>query len=838
MNEKEILQKIKEDAESLTPPPSLSPEAIDRMLREHTAAQEAPEAAHMVTEENPGITRTSTEGIPETTHTATKEGTETAYTEQNPRVSSITEKHRRSRRIAQFGSIAAVFALAILACTQSGLGLRRSGQKDTTQAVTEQEDAVLQAEAEQANTVLQAEAGAGVAAQVTADADAGVPEADVESSSYAPVREALTYADSYEEIYRALYEQFGRNNLYRGLYSPQDSVDGMAMGEEMAIEKGMGIAMDYDMTSDSTAAQSAAGDTGADADFSQTNVQEAGVDEADIVKTDGEYIYILRQDAALAIVRADGADTEVVSLTKLDAAGADSLSVHEMYVDGDTLSVIVSAYTSSLESDGDVYYTDCAEQTMILTYDISDRSEPVPAGAVAQDGYYEDSRKNGSFLYLFTWYNPTVAETYDQSVIVPRVNGVQLPAHDFYLPESLQDSSCLVISSVDTANPAQTLDSKVLVSGASHYYVSAENIYIANEHYGNVSGSVTTELVKFHYEDGMITGVAAGTVPGYLNNSFSLNEYQGMLRVVSTYYGEDTDSLTSAFAGGNQTEHNGLFILDESLRTVGSVKNLAEDETIRSARFFGDTGYFVTFRQTDPLFSVDLSDPANPRILGELKLSGFSSYLHFYGEDLLLGIGYEADEETGIISGLKLSMFDISDPANLKELHRFVLPGITWCPAIEDYKAILVSPEKNLFGFFCDDRYMVFSYDPENGFTRELLYDFYSDILSGQAQYYSMRGLYIGETFYLVGDTFVVSFDMAHSFEKESVIPIGAPASGAGAMAETGGVAEAGAVVETGDVTETGAVAETGGVTETADATETGAGAETVAETDTETAEK
>ena len=162
-----------------------------------------------------------------------------------------------------------------------------------------------------------------------------------------------------------------------------------------------------------------------------------------------------------------------------------------------------------------------------------------------------------------------------------------------------------------------------------------------------------TEIAKFHYKDGRITGVAAGSVKGYLNDSFSLNEYDGTLRVVSTYYDEMWE------------EWNALYILDEKLQQLSAIEDLAQGETIRSARFFGTTGYFVTFRQTDPLFSVDLSDPENPKVLGELKISGFSSYLHFYGENLLLGIGYEADENTGSTTGLKLSMFDISDPADL-----------------------------------------------------------------------------------------------------------------------------------------------------------------------------
>ena len=109
------------------------------------------------------------------------------------------------------------------------------------------------------------------------------------------------------------------------------------------------------------------------------------------------------------------------------------------------------------------------------------------------------------------------------------------------------------------------------------------------------------------------------------------------------------------------------------MQVCGNIGDLAEGEDIRSARFLGDIGYFVTFRNTDPLFSVDLSDPSDPKILGELKITGFSSYLHFYGENKLLGVGNEVDPETGAYTGIKLAMFDVSDPSNVKQLHKFVI---------------------------------------------------------------------------------------------------------------------------------------------------------------------
>ena len=564
--------------------------------------------------------------------------------------------------------------------------------------------------------------------------------------------------DSLETVYQALYDAFyyTEEDFYPGLGARlfggaeimyEMSVEDSAVTEESLMNSSPANTLDTG-SNDSSISDSV--------DFSGTNLQEFGVDEADIVKTDGTYLYILRDNLSLAIVEANDGNPKLLSLISFPEkiSGA----AHEMYLDQDQLHVILTETVTKLNQEGDIYDTRTTRQTSLLTYNISDRSKPVLSGQITQEGSYSDSRKNGSYIYLFSRYIPDIRENFEDSTIAPLINGTPADAENFYLPETLTDNAYLVISSVDVSNPDEVLDNKILVSSASDFYVSQNNIYIMNENYSGEH--LNTELTKFHYENGQITGIGAASVKGDLNNSFSLNEHNDYLRVVSTYENE------------NREEQNGLFIFDEALNQISSIENLAEGETIRSARFLGDTGYFVTFRQTDPLFSVDLTDPENPKILGELKISGFSSYLHFYGENQLLGIGYEADESTGTTTGIKLSMFDISDPADVKETSRHIIENITWCPAIEDYKAILVQPEKNVIGFYCDNRYLVFSYDPETGFTQELVYDFFSDGLTGQADYYNMRGLYIEDMLYLTGNSFVVTFDMDDDFEKETLLNI------------------------------------------------------------------
>ncbi|MCD7883017.1 MAG: beta-propeller domain-containing protein, partial [Lachnospiraceae bacterium] len=695
-------------------------------------------------------------------------------------------RSRIPRLALRLGSLAAVFVLAFAVIGLAGRISRNSSSQSGDAAQTETDGIVT----------------------VLLDEDAATDESELTAA------DAFTYASSYEEIYDALYEISSQNSMARALGGIM-MIDGEMEIEDAEVSDG--TASDYDtgavsgnsssisasasseayFSLDASAAatdsaDSASGEdiveeaeidyaaegadaddtaSGDDADYSATNVQEYGVDEGDVVKTDGSYIYILRSGGEFLIVSVNNAngksgETALVSRTSLESGN--ELTAKEMYVDGDILNIITREYVTSLvENEDGTYYTFSANLTVLYTYDISDREEPVLSGTVSQSGYYSDSRKAGNYIYLFsTWY-PSVGDTLDDSTVSPLLNGKEADAGSYYLPETLTSTECLIISSVDVASPSSFTDHKILVSGGDDFYVSQENIYILNENYEH--SNTVTEITKFHYEDGKITGVAAGSVTGYLNDSFSLNEYGGNLRVVTTYYGDD---LSPTAVVTDWTEHNALYILSESMTQLSVLSDLAAGETVRSARFLGDTGYFVTFRQTDPLFSVDLSDPENPQILGELKISGFSSYLHFYGDGLLLGLGYEADEDTGSATGLKLSMFDISDPSNVTEVAKYVIDGVTWCSSLNNYKSILADSGENLIGFYCEDRYFLFSYDEEEGFVQEMIYDFYADQLSGEADSDSMRGLYISDTLYLAGSTFVISFDMNDSFAKTQVLTI------------------------------------------------------------------
>lgn len=778
MNEKDLLEQLKEAARQITPPDSLSPEAMETMLKAQKKASDSQQAAPS---KQPGRKRKLSVyrlgGLAaafavviaaswQAGHlSATRELTSQIQLANEPSGNQDAPEDLLlldQELISEAGEVSDSPVQTASEETDTAASTPKPAEEETdknnTASDDTQEEYILKSPEETGDTTSQADTGT---TKGFSTADSAKAEAETENPI--PMTASLKPVESYETVYEALKEAFGQQSLLR---------------EEELYDTGFG-ANTLEIAADTEAASQISADS-LTQDYSATNVQEAGVDEGDIVKTDGEYIYILRRSGSLEILSAKDGSMEIASHLTFSPEE----TPQEMYLDNDRLSVITSGYYTEMDdANEDVISAKSGSKTHLYTYDISAKSEPKLLGSITQDGGYQQSRKNGDYIYLFTQFSPAVMETYEESSLAPSTSKGELEASSIYLPEHLNHSSYLVAASVSIQEPDQIVDQKAVISVGSAFYASQENIYIANENWD--SATTQTEILKLHYEDGIITGIAAGSVEGYVNDSFSLNEYKGYLRVVTTSYDEDYN------------ESNGLYILDPNLKLMGAIKDLAPGETVRSARFMGDTGYFVTFRQTDPLFSVDLSDPAAPKVLGDLKISGFSSYLHFYSEDLLLGLGYEADETTGATTGLKLSMFDISDPANVSEVDKLVINGITWCDSLNDYKSILIDPEKNIFGFSCDNRYLVFSYDEEKGFQKEFIYDFYNDLMestssedtSSQASsnedlmtleyiepgtWYdsyadtTARGLYINNTLYLIrpGLGIVTSFDMTDGYRQ------------------------------------------------------------------------
>ena len=531
-------------------------------------------------------------------------------------------------------------------------------------------------------------------------------------------------AKSYDQIYEYLQanqdDQYGTDTgmLERGVVT-ESAEDSSSTNSAAAVDTGV--------AQNSKSSENAV--------YSETNVRQEGVDEADVVKTDGRYLYTLKDNGrSVAIV--DTANGELQMVISIPVEADDQ--AREFYVSDGHL-ILISEFNQERE---DGAWTYASTDTRVTTYDITDPEKPEKAGEVTQSGSYTSSRLTDGHLYLFSQYSVDVTSGItpkDEKDYIPYVNQQMLEADDIYLPPFSQAYMYEVVSSVDIAKPGEIQDSKAIFSDGGELYVSNDNIYWYETRW---SEKTETVIKRMSYKDGKLKAEASGKVDGYINDSFSIDEYDGYLRVVTT-----------------DDETNGLYILDSKMKEVGSITGLAEGEQVYSARLLGDTGYFVTYEQTDPLFSVDLSDPKNPKIIGKLKIPGFSEYLHFYGENLLLGIGMDVDEDGFTTNGVKLSMFDISDSSDVKEIQKYTLENVYSAAVMYDYKAVLIDPEKNVIGFAADgnngENYYVFSYNDTNGFECLM-----NETVNGNG-YQSARGVYVDNTLYVVKGNIIEAYDMA-----------------------------------------------------------------------------
>ena len=707
MNEQEILTQLRKAAEEIEIPETLKPEQIEKQLQEQKAKQQ---------QENQHL---------------------------EPKKSKKIIPWRR------LGSMVAVLALVV--CSGVYITVTRFDKNSGTG----QTDSVAMTDTQQ--TVGEAD-------------ETGYVDVAALGTMYHP-------ASDYKEVYQTLLKGYQQNwieDLETSAETSEAASGAMNSGSDeyyYSDEAKYGSA-DADLLESSKEGGK---------DYSTTNLQMEGVDESDIAKIDGSYIYTVEDKYIVITDIRDGKLEEVTRFLPKDCGAADR--VMEIYVDGDQLILVVQGYETSLgesskagsdkensdkeSSDEEIAVSDASEDsafcykmngkstTQIQVYSIVDRRNPEFEGRLIQDGYYNTSRKIGDVVYLFTQYHMTsdVVEYVEKEYtsVIPKVNGEKVAAGEIYLPESSGESGILV-SSLDVNKPDKVLDSKLVISGYAQTYISKDALYLYEEDY---DGAMITNIAKFALDEGRISGVAATAVRGYVRDTFAINASDGYLRVLTTDY-------------STEDEVNALYILDENLKLTGQLTGIAPGEEIYAARFMGNTGYFVTYRNTDPLFTVDLSDPAKPEIIGELKVTGFSEYLHFWDDTHLLGIGYESDEKTGNIENIKISMFNIENPGEVTEEAKLVLKDVDYSEALYDYKSVIISKDKNLIGLVCEDysgsgikqTYQIYSY--ENGAFKKQ-----AEIpgING-ANYENVSGMYSGNVFYLWINDNITSYDMTDGFKK------------------------------------------------------------------------
>ncbi|WP_158232687.1 beta-propeller domain-containing protein [Sporosarcina sp. P26b] len=451
--------------------------------------------------------------------------------------------------------------------------------------------------------------------------------------------------------------------------------------------------------------------SGGGPDYSQTNQQVAGVDEADQVKTDGDYLYEVLNGDGLIITDIRN-PKDMVHASKVDFT--DGFYANELYVDQDKVVLIggqnLNAPTSNTDSKMmEDRMMSMQQLSVIRVYDVTDRTNPKLIRETGAEGYVIGTRKIGPYVYMITnnqpflWYDhPVPAEdqllpkVYDSSV-EQKVQSLALDKISI-LPGAMEPSYSIITTLDIESGEKGGVNTKAYLGSGEQLYMSADHLYLTSTNYQDQHQN-TSEVYKFALDKTQVNFLQTAQLKGTILNQFSMDEHNGYFRTVTTE-GNLWDERNKA--------KNHLFILDENMKQVGSVENLAVNERIYSARFLGDKAYMVTFRETDPLFVMDVADPNNPKVLGELKIPGFSNYLHPLDEGHLIGFGYETiakknpqgGEPIIQTGGMKISLFDVTDFAKPKETDTEIIGGQgTYSSVQDDHHALFIHPSRNLYGF-------------------------------------------------------------------------------------------------------------------------------------------
>ena len=459
---------------------------------------------------------------------------------------------------------------------------------------------------------------------------------------------------------------------------------------------------------------------------SGTNIQEAGVDEPDIVKTDGKRVVSITDGVLRVVDVASRAQTAAVPLN-----GEGGGYPTEMLLSGDRALVLASpemAYSMPDIAPGEPSPRSKPTDTFpfssqLVLVDLTGAGKIL--GTLSVDGSYLDARQVDGVARVVVRSTPRLQFRYPQasdgkvptmfdnkdivanSTIqdwLPRyelttggatTSGQLTQCADVSHPADYSATGMLTVLTFDLRKELGTGDPVSIVADGSTVYGTNKNLYIANNRYDiapGAAGGGRTELYLFDIAgSGKPAHVASGAVDGSLLNQYSLSEFDGHLRVATT-----TSTVTPTTATQSPTQ-SGITVLarkDNTLVQVGRVDGLGAGEQIHAVRFLGDTAYVVTFRQTDPLYTVDLSDPAAPKVTGELKIPGYSAYLHPAGDGRLIGVGQDANETGGVL-GAQVSLFDTSNPAGATRLAQYFVPN-GWSEVEADPHAFLYWAEKGL----------------------------------------------------------------------------------------------------------------------------------------------
>ncbi len=487
-------------------------------------------------------------------------------------------------------------------------------------------------------------------------------------------------------------------------------------------------------SADMSTSEAKSNSAGSGSDHSTTNNQVEGIEEGDIVATDGQFIYSTKDNNIIITDARNPQNMKQVSKITLDQYSYPM----QLMLHGNMLIVIKDQYVEKKQSSKQ-HFIDGYSLTTAAFYNIEDPTNPSLIREVGQDGYMSGVRKYNDVLYIVTNKTPNYWILYDTPVeeVELRPYVYDSEVEEKIAPMDIEQLTILpgatepnytIISAIDLnnfQNEKVEIETKGFLGGSSNLYMSYDAIYLTANNYempttiemdiemeptDDVSTSVTrdmmiapvstnTDIFKFSIDKTKIAFTASTSIEGTVLNQFSMDEYNHHFRI----------AVTEGHSWGNEpTSKNHLYIFNDQLEKVGEVTDLAKGERIYSARFMGDKAYIVTFKEVDPLFVIDLANPSSPKVLGELKIPGFSNYLHPLDENHLIGIGYDTKTVTDsytkqpitLTGGIKISLFDITDFSNPKEQDHVIIGGRGSYSEVQyNHKVLFRNPQYSYFGF-------------------------------------------------------------------------------------------------------------------------------------------
>lgn len=568
------------------------------------------------------------------------------------------------------------------------------------------------------------------------DAVTQVAEADeTMSEGTALPEEVLVTTADYADIYEQLV------TYYKGMYSDEifsnPDYDFLG-GDEVDLGDGF-YDVGYDMSSW----------------ISFTEVQEHK-EVGDVCKNDDDCAYLVRNDGSLRIMQLDGSSMVHESLI------SDYLeeSAMGMYIRGNKL-VRITCYTEILDENTGMYQ----DSTRICTYDISNRETPVLTGTVEMEGFYLGSYMTDTEVYVYTTCNKSgftdenneliPFDSLDPSEYVPSVNGSVLAPENVYMAKKVTESSYLVCGSVNIDTPDQISDAKAFLSIDTQYYTGTEGIYVSYKN--GLYDIKNTVLVRIDMTEGMIRPAAGYIVEGIVTGTAAMYERDGLYYVIAS---AERD-------GKNQ---NDLYILDGQMQLTGKMEDITDSAEIQAVRYVGKRAFLATNGEK-PITVINLNNSEAISVNTSAQPDYFSNMLCEFGEDQVLSISYDVDHETGMSSRIHLTMFDVSDSSNIKELHNFVVEADS-TPAVSSINGLYVDVASGLIGFPTEDwdegyenvenYYHVFSYSADTGFQNVL------KTRLGAGTCWRARGFAMGDSFYVAeNDTGNIrSYNMTNSYEQ------------------------------------------------------------------------